>query len=165
MTSDRAPARSPWTALAVLGVGGLVLLAGCLGGTVSQEPTLEVDRPADPGEDCPEVEVLRQTLNFAPRIFPVVDHGATWPIELRAGEAVKVSITGTSYGGTQSLPDLRMADPEGALLLDKDEYSSNHHRVSVETNGTHEITIENQYLTKTAEWVVEIHWYPDIECA
>lgn len=151
--------------LAVICLGILFLLAGCVGGNVDKAPTLEVDRPTDPDEECPEVDVLRETLNFAPGLFPIGDHGKTWPIELREGEAVKISITGTTYGGTQSLPDLSMADPEGSLLLDKDGYSSNHHRMPVEANGTHEITVEHQYLTETAEWVVEIHWYPDIECA
>lgn len=159
----RGPTGSRWSYLAVLCIGVLFLVAGCIGGNVREEAPLEVDRPTDPDEDCPEVEVLRETQYFAPRVLPIRDHGTTWPIDLRTGEAVEVWI-GHGERDT-SLPDLRITDPKGSLILDKDGYSSNDHRVSVETNGTHEITVENQYITKTAEWVIEIHWYPDIACA
>lgn len=162
MSTDRSLTQSPWTILALACVGVLFLAAGCIGGNVSKEPTVEVDRPTDPDEECPEVEVLRELETFAPRIVPFFDHGTTWPIDLRTGEAIEIWI-GHGKRGT-SLPDLRVAGPEGSILLEKDGYSTNDQHVSVETNGTHEITVENQYITKSSEWTVEVNWYPDIEC-
>lgn len=163
MTMNDAPAGSWWTYLAVVCVGLLFLVTGCVGGNISEEPPLEVDRPTAAGEECPEVEVMRDQVYLAPRVLPVLDHGNAWPIDLRAGEAVEIWI-GHGKQGT-SLPDLRMTGPEGALLLEKDGWSINDQTVAIETDGAHEITVENQYLTKSAEWIVEIHWYPSIECA
>lgn len=148
--------------MAVVCVAALPLVTGCIGGNIDQAAPLEVDRPTGSTEACPEVEVLYETQHFAPRLFPLVDHGTTWPIELRAGEAVEIWI-GHGKSST-SLPDLRVTDPGGAVLLEKTGYSINDQTVSVEENGTHEITVENQYLTKSAEWVVEINWYTDIAC-
>lgn len=167
MTSGRVPPRSRWTYLAFLCLVGSVLAAGCIGGNVSEEAVLEVDRPTDADEACSEVKVLRDSTAYAPRLVPFLDHGKAWPIELRAGEAVKISLFQANPrdpGSSAGLPDLTMADPEGSLLLEKTGSSTHHHRVPVETNGTHEITVENPHLTEGGEWSVEIRWYPDIEC-
>lgn len=168
MTTERVPTRSRWTYLTVVCVGVLSLLAGCVGDNVREKAPLEVERPTGSSQACTEVDVLRETQGFEPELLPIGDHGATWPIDLREGEAVKIEILwgGSRGGGTgMGLPDLRMAEPGGSLLLEKTAYSINDHTVSIETNGTHEITVEHTSLTKSARWIVEIHWYPDIECA
>lgn len=62
------------------------------------------------------------------------------------------------------LPDLRMADPTGSLLLEKMDHATNNDVVSIGSDGTHGITVEHTALTKGATWSVEITWYPDIAC-
>lgn len=163
----RGPARSRWTYLAVVCGAALFLATGCLGEKVSTAPTSQVDRPTDP-EECPEVDILGEINNFAPRLVPVIDHGKTWPIELRSGEAIEIMVESPNYGSSgsgPSLPDIRVKGPEGTLLLENEGSSSNDHHVAIETDGVHEVTVENPAFLDSAEWYTEIHWYPDIECA
>lgn len=160
-------ARSRWTYLAVACAGALLLLAGCVGGNVSQEDDLQVDRPANSEGACTEVDVLDDSESYVPKVLPIGDHGTTWPIDLRSGEAVKLSIfwAGSRERAAElGLADLKVVDPEGAVLLEKDGYSSNHHTVTAETDGTYKITMENPALTKGGMWRLEVHWYPDVDC-
>lgn len=156
-------ARREWLLLA--GTASGAGLAGCLGGSLAAKPPLEIDRPATTDTECHEVDLVDRSYRLSPRLVPIGDSGQTWPVELEAGETLRISIF---WWGEQnrvlSLPELRILDPAGEPLIEESRNSANHHEVTTSQTGTHTIEIANRYMSEGGRWKVEITWYPHEDC-
>lgn len=154
------------TCLASIGGTSTVALAGCTGGSMATRASLEVDRPDGEDTTCPEVEVLDEQEVLAPGLSPIGDSAVAWPVELVAGDVLKIAIYWHGESNrVVSLPDFTILDPTGSPLLELSDYSSNIHRVTTERDGTHEFQLRNKYLTEGGRWKLEVTWYDDVDCS
>lgn len=150
--------------LVTLGTAGLTVLSGCLGGNVVEREVLEPNRDSREAE-CETDTLIDESFHLQPRWSPVGTTGQEWPIELVAGDVIRLSIFWWGERGrVMPLPDLRVTDPEENTILDESGYSTNHHEVAIERTGTHTLDVQNRDRSEGGEWKLELFWYSDAQC-